>query len=221
MVMTINSSKEAAFIRIAKVIRDDILRGHLLSGMSLIEIELSVKYGASRNTLREALQLLRQQGLVSQEPNKSVRVRRLTVAELKDIFVVRRTVEISALRSAKTLSPEQLTRFSDVVQRASEAKSRSDWQSAGTESLRFHQELVTLHGSDIFNSMFEILVSQLRLVFAAGNNEQAFQEPWLERDAAIFQMLSDGEFAKAADELENYLNDSELLLTAMAASGLK
>lgn len=217
--MTINSNKEAAFIRISKVIRDDILRGHLISGMSLIEIELSVKYGASRNTLREALQLLRQQGLVSQEPNKSVRVRRLSVAEVKDIFIVRRTVEINALRTAKTVSPESIARFQDVIKRAAEAKSRSDWQSAGTESLRFHQEIVSLHGSEIFNSMFEILVSQLRLVFAAGNHEQAFQEPWLERDAAIFEMVSKGDFARAAEELEAYLNDSEMLLTAMAGSG--
>ena len=219
--MTINSNKEAAFIRIAKVIRDDILRGHLLSGMSLIEIELSVKYGASRNTLREALQLLRQQGLVSQEPNKSVRVRRLSVAEVRDIFIVRRTVELSALRAVKEVSPEAIDRFKDVIERAAEAKSRSDWQSAGTESLRFHQQIVSLHGSEIFNGMFEILVSQLRLVFAAGNGEQAFQEPWLERDAAIFAMLQQGNFSGAAEELERYLNDSELLLTAMAGSGAR
>lgn len=219
--MTINSNKEAAFIRIAKVIRDDILRGHLLSGMSLIEIELSVKYGASRNTLREALQLLRQQGLVSQEPNKSVRVRRLSVAEVRDIFIVRRTVELSALRAVKEIAPEAIERFKEVIERAAEAKSRSDWQSAGTESLRFHQQIVSLHGSDIFNSMFEILVSQLRLVFAAGNGEQAFQEPWLERDAAIFAMLQEGNFKGAAEELERYLNDSELLLTAMAGSGAR
>lgn len=219
--MTINSNKEAAFIRIAKVIRDDILRGHLLSGMSLIEIELSVKYGASRNTLREALQLLRQQGLVSQEPNKSVRVRRLSVAEVRDIFIVRRTVELSALRAVKEIAPEAIERFKEVIERAAEAKSRSDWQSAGTESLRFHQQIVSLHGSDIFNSMFEILVSQLRLVFAAGNGEQAFQEPWLERDAAIFAMLQEGNFKAAAEELERYLNDSELLLTAMAGSGAR
>lgn len=217
--MTINSNKEAAFIRVSKVIRDDILRGHLLSGMSLIEIELSVKYGASRNTLREALQLLRQQGLVSQEPNKSVKVRRLSVAEVKDIFIVRRTVELSALRAEKPLSAESLLRFEEIIKRAGEAKSRSDWQSAGTESLRFHQEIVSLHGCDIFDQMFEILVSQLRLVFAAGNHEQAFQEPWLERDAELFAMFSQGQFTKAAEELERYLDDSELLLTAMAATG--
>lgn len=217
--MTINSNKEAAFIRVSKVIRDDILRGHLLSGMSLIEIELSVKYGASRNTLREALQLLRQQGLVSQEPNKSVKVRRLSVNEVKDIFIVRRTVELGALQAVQKVSPEALVRFEEVIARAAQAKANSDWQSAGTESLRFHQEIVSLHGSEIFNHMFEILVSQLRLVFAAGNGEQAFQEPWLERDAAIFALVAKGEFTKAEQDLARYLDDSELLLTAMAASG--
>lgn len=213
--MTANNSAEAAFIRVANAIRQDILKGSLLSGNSLIEVELSAKYGASRNTLREALQLLRQQGLVTQERNKSVRVKRLTECEVHDIFIVRRVIEIGAIRAIKQLADENITRFQDVIRKEIDARDRSDWQSAGTESLMFHKEIVALHGSQIFNDMFAILASQLRLVFASGHNEQAFQRPWLVKDAEIFTLLKDGAYEQAALYLEEYLTESEQMLTGM------
>lgn len=213
--MTAVIAKEPAFVRIANLIREDILRGELLSGTSLIEAELTVSYGVSRNTLREALQLLRQQGLVAQEPNKSVRVKRLSLTELKDIFVVRRVVEIDALRRCSGVSLTQLDRLDAVIKREADAIERADWRTAGTESLRFHQGIVALHGSDILDQMFALLVTQLRLVFVSGKNERSFQEPWLIREAEIHRLLAEGRRQDAAVALENYLNDSEKMLTEL------
>lgn len=208
-------SKEAAFIRTANAIRDDILRGELLSGASLIESELIGIYGVSRNTLREALKLLRQQGLVSQEPNKSVRVKRLSIEELRDIFVVRRVVELGALRGRASVPGPWLDRLGEVIQREAIAIEQSDWRGAGTESLRFHQEIVALHESPIFDRMFALLVAQLRLVFVSGKHEQAFQEPWLRREAEMHRLLAEGRCEEAARQLESYLFDSEKMLTDM------
>ncbi|WP_036580903.1 GntR family transcriptional regulator, partial [Brucella anthropi] len=106
--------RDPAFIRVANAIRDDILKGRLLSGTSLIEAELINVYDVSRNTLREAMQLLRQQGLVSQEPNKSVRVKRLTETDIRDIFVVRRVVELGALRGRNSVPADWLERLNEV-----------------------------------------------------------------------------------------------------------
>jgi DNA-binding GntR family transcriptional regulator len=213
--MTETLAKEAAFVRIANLIREDILRGELLSGTSLIEAELTVSYGVSRNTLREALQLLRQQGLVSQEPNKSVRVKRISLVELKDIFVVRRVVEINALRHRSSVSLTHLDRLNAVIKREAHAIEHADWRAAGTESLRFHQEIVALHGSEILDQMFALLVTQLRLVFVSGKNERAFQEPWLVREAEIHRLLTENRCEEASAALEAYLNDSEKMLTEL------
>jgi len=208
-------SRDAVFVRVAESIREDILSGELLSGTSLIETDLARTYGVSRNTIREALQLLRHQGLVSQEPNKSVRVKRLTVAELKDIFIVRRVVELSALRGRSSVPKEWLARLNGIIQNEAEAISLSDWRQAGTQSLKFHQEIVALHGSARFDQMFELLVTQLRLVFVSGKGERAFQEPWLAREAEIYNLLQTGDCEQAAERLEDYLIESEQMLSAM------
>lgn len=215
MTKTEQDTHDPAFVRVANAIRADILRGQLLSGTSLIEAELIEVYGVSRNTLREALQLLRQQGLLSHERNKSVRVKRLAIAELKDIFVVRRVVELGALRGRADVSADWLARLSEVVRTGADAIERSDWQAAATASLRFHQEIVALHGSPILDQMFSLLVTQLRLVFVTGAKERAFQEPWLKREAEIHRLLAAGRCDQAADCLESYLTEAETMLMTL------
>ena len=215
MTQTENGPRDPAFIRVANAITDDILGGRLLSGTSLIEAELISVYDVSRNTLREALQLLRQQGLVSQEPNKSVRVKRLSVAEVRDIFIVRRVVELSALRGRTGMPEGWLARLGRVIRGEGEAIGQSDEPGIPRRSLRFHQEIVALHGSPIFDRMFSLLVTQLRLGFVTGKNEQAFHEPWLTREALMYRLIEKGAWDEAADELESYLDDSEAVLTRL------
>lgn len=215
MAKTEPAAHDPAFIRAANAIRNDILRGQLLSGASLIETELIEVYGVSRNTLREALQLLRQQGLLSQERNKSVRVKRLSIAELRDIFVVRHVVELGALRGRAAVPADKLLRLSEVTRDGADAVERSDWQAAATTSLRFHQEIVALHGSPILDQMFSLLVTQLRLVFVTGAKERAFQEPWLKREAEVHHLLAAGRCDQAATCLESYLIDAEAMLMTL------
>ncbi|WP_236183552.1 GntR family transcriptional regulator [Pseudomonas protegens] len=207
-----NTSNIPAFVRVANEIRNEILCGRILSGASLIEAELIDVYGVSRNTLRESLQLLRQQGLLSQERNKSVRVKRLSAAELKDIFVVRRAVELTALRGRKEVPADWLLRLGDVTRESEQAVARLDWPAAATTSLRFHQEIVALHQSPIFDQMFSLLVTQLRLVFVTGAQERTFQDPWLKRETEIHALLSAGQCDLAAERLEAYLTDAEAML---------
>lgn len=213
--MTETAPNEPAFIRVANEIRNSILCGRILSGAALIEAELIDVYNVSRNTLRESLQLLRQQGLLSQERNKSVRVKRLSAAELKDIFIVRRVFELSALRGRQSVPADWLQRLGDLTREGTGAIERADWQVGATTSLRFHQEIVALHGSPIFDQMFSLLVTQLRLVFVTGAQERAFQEPWLMRETEIHGLLAEGRYETAADRLEIYLADAEAMLMTL------
>ncbi|MCE2563468.1 GntR family transcriptional regulator [Komagataeibacter sp. FNDCF1] len=209
-----DSYREPAFLRVANAMRDDILTGRLASGASLIEAELTAAHGVSRNTLREAMHLLRQQGLVSHEPNRSVRVRKLTRADIHDIFVVRRVVETGALRNRTTVSAIHLDGLHAVIRDMEEAVQGGAWPQVARHSLRFHQAIVSLHDSPFFDQMFALLVTRLRLIFATGN-EQAFHEPWVKREIRIYHLITDGQYEAAADHLLAYLLDAEVLLTTL------
>ena len=69
-------------------------------GDPLREERLAAELGVSRNTLREAMRTLAHEGLIVHEANRGARVTAPTRASVRDIYLVRRTVEPPALRAA-------------------------------------------------------------------------------------------------------------------------
>src|SRR6184192_4893144 len=78
---------------IALVIEEAIVAGELEPGSVLRQEQLSERFGVSRTPIREALRRLAALGLVSFEPNRGVRVRALSRAELREAFLVRAELE--------------------------------------------------------------------------------------------------------------------------------
>lgn len=90
------------------------------------------------------------------------------------------------------------------------AREREDWRAVATHSLMFHQQIVALKGSPLFDGFFAQVIAQLRLVFCAAPDEQRFQSPWLERDHEIADILLTRNQTQAASEaMSLYLDDSE------------
>jgi DNA-binding GntR family transcriptional regulator len=195
--------------QVAHELREDIIGGRLLSGMPLVESELVRGYNASRNTVREALHLLGREGLTTYIRNKGVIVRRLTQDNVRDLFMVRRTLESRAILASKGLADQQSGRMADAIEAIELARDREDWRACGTHSLRFHQHIVGLLRSPSFDEFFTNIVAQMRLVFSAATDEASYQAPWLARDRHIHQLLIDGRQREAGEAMDHYLNDSE------------
>ena len=81
-------------------------RARSAPGTVLRQDRLSEQYGVSRTPIREALRRLAALGLVSFEPNRGVRVRTLTRAELREAFLIR--AELESL--ATEIAAERMTR---------------------------------------------------------------------------------------------------------------
>ncbi|MQA55834.1 GntR family transcriptional regulator [Pseudomonas piscis] len=202
-------------------LRADIIGGRLLPGMPLVENELAGSYNASRNTIREALHCLGQEGLTRYVRHKGVMVRRLERDDLRDLFRVRRTLELQAIASARPLRECQSGRMLDAIEAAELARDREDWRAVGTHGLVFHQHVVALLDSPLLDEFFTNVVAQLRLVFCTAPDEALFQAPWLERDRQIHGWLADGDTASAGTAMACYLDDSERLLLNMFDPSLR
>lgn len=204
--------------QVAHELREDIIGGRLISGMPLVESELVRSCNASRNTVREALHLLGREGLTTYIRHKGVIVRRLTLADVRDLFSVRRTLESQAILAGVPLARQQSGSMGDAIEAAGLASEREDWRAFATHSLRFHQQVVGMLQSPAFNEFFTNIVAQMRLVFSAAPDEALYQAPWLERDRHIHQLLSEGRRAEAGEAMDSYLNDSETQALALLAS---
>lgn len=197
-------------------LRADIIGGRLLPGMALVETDLVSAYNASRNTIREALHRLGQEGLARYERNKGVMVRRLD--DVRDLFKVRRTLELQAIHTSRPLRDYQADRMQEALEATKLAREREDWRAVGTHSLAFHQHIVGLMRSPLFDEFFTNVVAQLRLVFCTAPDELRFQTPWLARDRQIHERLVEGDKRGAEDALSLYLDDSEHMLLQLLAS---
>ncbi|MDO4804825.1 MAG: GntR family transcriptional regulator [Lachnospiraceae bacterium] len=90
-------------------LRSSILKGELLPGERLMEIQLANKLGVSRTPVREAIRMLEQEGLVVMKPRRGAEVAKITVQELDDVLEVRKGLEILAIQKAcERVTPEDL-----------------------------------------------------------------------------------------------------------------
>ncbi|MDF3238293.1 GntR family transcriptional regulator [Pseudomonas veronii] len=195
--------------QIARELRADIIGGRLLPGLALVEVDLVKGYNASRNTIREALHRLGQEGLTRYVRNKGVMVRRVEREEVRDLFVVRRTLELQSIARSSPLTTPQSERMQSAIEAITLARDREDWRAVATHSLVFHQQIVGLMRSPLFDEFFAQVIAQLRLVFCAAPDEQRFQSPWLERDLEIHTLLANNNKLAAGEAMSVYLDDSE------------
>ncbi len=207
-----------AFERVASLLRDELIAGQLHAGQTLVEMDLAGHFDASRNTVREALRQLLCEGLVTYQRNKGVTVRVMERADIKDIYVIRRTLELQAINGGRYIKQEALARMLNAIETVESAARDDDWATAATYSLRFHQTIVSILGSRRFDSFFASIIAQLRLLFASAADEKFFQQPWVERDRAIYQFLQAGQRDDAVQLLSNYLDDSEQALLKLFAT---
>ena len=81
-------------------LRQAILKGELLPGERLMEIQLAEKMGVSRTPIREAIRKLEREGLVIMVPRKGAEVAGISEKMRRDVLEVRMTLEKLALRLA-------------------------------------------------------------------------------------------------------------------------
>lgn len=85
---------------IADKLRQEILSGGFLPGTALREIPLSEHFGTSRQSVREALRALADEGLVELQSRRGALVPKLSPRRTREIYTLRALIEPFALRSA-------------------------------------------------------------------------------------------------------------------------
>jgi DNA-binding GntR family transcriptional regulator len=105
--------------QLAQRIADEILEERLVPGSRLKEVDLASAYQVSRASIREALRLLENRGLVRIEPRRGARVTRLSADEVDDLYEVRASLlAVAARRVAARADPALLREARALLARA-------------------------------------------------------------------------------------------------------
>jgi len=101
--------------RAYKELRRSIIMGHRRPGERLNLDELTKTYNTSVTPLRDALQMLAQEGLVTIKPRSGYFVSKLTLKELRELLEVREILELAAVeRAAARITEDCLEQLKHV-----------------------------------------------------------------------------------------------------------
>lgn len=193
--------------RVADLLRERIVAGELPSGTQFAEQELALALGVSRNTLREAFQMLIAERLLVHEPHRGVFVRRLELEDVRDIYTVRRLIECAALELPA--EARGLAEMRAAVADGRSAARRRRWQEVGTADVRFHVAVTALAGSERLDWTVRGMFAELRLAFQLAPDAHALHAPFLERNAGILELAEAGRHRRASKAMRAYLDDAE------------
>ncbi|GIO57735.1 GntR family transcriptional regulator [Paenibacillus cineris] len=118
-----NSISEQIYLRLKR----EIIAGELQPGTRLIVLDIAGKFQVSQAPVREALERMKQEGLINGIPNKGSVVSNITSKEIRDIFVLREIIEGYAVRtSMPTLSEDDYEQLEMIIRSMEEAVERDD-----------------------------------------------------------------------------------------------
>jgi DNA-binding GntR family transcriptional regulator len=198
--------------RTADILRERIIEGLFRPGERLSEEELSAALNVSRNTLREAFRQLGQEGVLVHEFGRGVFVRTLSIDDVRDIYAMRRILELAAVRNLANAPAGVLDAIRRAVESAEEAATRAGWFAVGSANMRFHQAVAELTGSRRVRDAVRRLLAELRLVFVVMADLREFHEPYLASNRELYELLADGDAAAAEKALTVYLDRAEARL---------
>lgn len=106
---TVMKKKETSKHRIYRILRRQLITGHLAPGDRFGVQALADEFEVSVTPVRDALQMLSQEGLVDIRPRSGYFVRQVTLKELRDLLDLRKILELAAVeRAALRIQDEQL-----------------------------------------------------------------------------------------------------------------
>jgi len=108
-----------------EAIKQRISEGDLLPGTALSESEWAEELHISRTPVREAVQMLAQEGLVEVLPKRGTLVARLSVRDVRESFEIREAIEGYAARlAAERRTDEQLAAMRDALRKSADPYNR-------------------------------------------------------------------------------------------------
>jgi DNA-binding GntR family transcriptional regulator len=127
-------------------IKQYILEGSFGEGSKLTEDTLADQLGISKSPVREALNRLESEGLVSIEPRRGAFVRMFTLKEACDLYGLREQLEVYAVGLAK-ITPMLLNDLAESIDRIKADLDERNTIAYVEEDIRFHNLIAAATGN--------------------------------------------------------------------------
>ena len=179
--------------RIYKELRRSIIMGRRGAGARLSLKELAETYQTSITPLRDALQMLSQEGLVTIKPRSGYFITSISLKELRDLLEVREILELAAIERAAPLITDGVLAQLEHVHAGYTGDDDESYDRYTDENRRFHYLIALASGNQELAEMLGRLHDRLArfMVMRGAGKTQEFTH------ARIIQALRSREAAAA------------------------
>lgn len=148
--------------RISEHLFEAIVRRQFRPGERIIEQSLAKQLGVAKTTLREALQDLEHQGLITKYEHRGSFVTKLSQNDIKDCYDVRLQLEPHAARLAHgRMSKEHFLRLEELLEKTGEAREKRDFAQISFGDAAFHQLIWACSGNKLLEKTLQIVCHPL------------------------------------------------------------
>lgn len=201
--------------RVYDELKRQILRGELPVGTVLTEKDVAETMGVSRTPLREALGLLREDGLVEVGPRRQLVVTKISPERRHEVFLLMNLLERVAVEHACAEMPIEEMDYLRLLlfrqRRAANAESPEDWIDLDDE---FHMAIAAGAQLPVLARFLDQLRMQVRMIGVGNVERPGRMHELIDQHEEIVNALEARDEAAAIEILDNHLSGIESALAS-------
>lgn len=188
--------------RAYRAIRDEILKGKLNGKQRLTEAYFAERLGVSKSPIREALNRLEAEGLITIEPRRGASVANLSTDDITEIYELREILEGAAVRDM-AVEEKMRARLRAALDAAKEALRSSDKVAYILADADFHRVIAQAAHNSRLRKILENMHGQM-LVLRHRTFELSSDRSVIEHEA-ILQAIESGDTELASRRMTQHV----------------
>jgi DNA-binding GntR family transcriptional regulator len=189
------------------VLFDRMVEGEYGADYRLKEESLAAEFKASRTPVREALRQLAQDGLVEILPRRGARVVGFTVDDVEEIYDIRKSLEVLALRSS--LPHLGIQGLKALRERIVAVSRTDDFREHQKADALLHEYFIEASGRRRLIAILRQMSRLIRQFRELGFRDPSIRERASEAHLALVEALSVRDLAGAEDILTRHIDESK------------
>lgn len=205
---------------IAEQLSEDIFSGMYRPGETLVETQLAARFEVPRQTIRSAIVVLIHDGILRREPNKSVYIPQFSESDIRDLFAVRRLIELESVRILAT--QKILPKEAENAVRIMEVLCDEDsWDEVLKFDFKFHQALIAASGSSRLQKFYRSISAEQRLALTYFRSSRESPSEIARQHRVLLDSIRSGDSEAAVEAFRAHLDESEAFINQEIHSQLE
>lgn len=148
-------------------LRQRIMKGEFPLGSRLVERKLAVEFQVSKTPIREALAILKQEGLLDGEIHRGLWVAEISIEDTQEIYDLREVLEaLAAQEAVEKINQEQCRKLVSFLKKFEFYYRQNDLRSYSNIDIDFHNYLIEISGNKRLHEIVSHLRAQSRLLMS-------------------------------------------------------